>query len=80
MTFSREPLLANFLRASHEIALIFIVCLILHQLNTKPNTIKSYKIQGKILLQLQHFLSWNKANIKHIGFNFCFLKPHILIC
>ena len=47
---------------------------------SKPNTIKSYKIQGKNLLQLQHFLSWNKANIKHIGFNFCFLKPHILIC
>ena len=36
----------------------------LHQLNTKPNTIKSHKIQGTNLKQLQHFLSWNKANIK----------------
>ena len=39
--------------------------LILHQLNTKPNIIKSYKIQGSKLKQLQHFLSWNKANIKY---------------
>ena len=37
----------------------------LHHLNTKPNTIKSHKIQGNKLKQLQHFLSWNKANIKH---------------
>ena len=37
----------------------------LHQLNTKPNIIKSYKIQGTKLKQLQHFLSWNKAKIKH---------------
>ena len=37
----------------------------LHQLNTKPNTIKSHKIQWTKLKQLQHFLSWNKANIKH---------------
>ena len=29
----------------------------LHQLNTKPNTIKSPKIQGNKLKQLQHFLS-----------------------
>ena len=36
-----------------------------HQLNTKPNTIKSHKIQGTKLKQLQHFLSWNKANIKY---------------
>ena len=36
-----------------------------HQLNTKPNKIKSHKIQGTKLEQLQHFLSWNKANIKH---------------
>ena len=43
----------------------FISCLILHQLNTKPNTIKSHKIQGTKLMQLQHFMSWNKANIKH---------------
>ena len=37
----------------------------LHQLNTKPNTIKSHKIQGNKLKKLQHFLSWNKANIKY---------------
>ena len=37
----------------------------LHQLNTKLNTIKSHKIQGTKLKQLQDFLSWNKANIKH---------------
>ena len=43
----------------------FISYLILHQLNTKPNTIKSHKIQGTKLMQLQHFLSWNKVNIKH---------------
>ena len=36
----------------------------LHQLNTKPNIIKFYKTQGTKLKQLQHFLSWNKANIK----------------
>ena len=35
----------------------------LHQLNTKPITNKSHKIQGNKLMQLQHFLSWNKANI-----------------
>ena len=55
--------------ASHEVnretTLIFIACLILHHLNTKPNTIKSHKIQGNNLLQLQHFLSWNKVNIKY---------------
>ena len=39
--------------------------LTLYQLNTKPNTIKSHKIQGTKLKQLQHFLSWNKSNIKH---------------
>ena len=63
--FLWEPLLSNFLQVSHKIALIFISCLIFHQLNTKPNTIKSYKIQGTNLVQLQHFLSWNKANIKY---------------
>ena len=41
------------------------ISLNLHQLNTKPNTIKFHKIQGTKLEQLQHFLSWNKANIKH---------------
>ena len=65
VAFSWEPLLANFLWASHEIPLIFIACLILHQLNTKSNAIKSYKIQGTKLLQLQQFFSWNKANIKY---------------
>ena len=54
-------LLANFLRNY----LILHLSLSLHQLNTKPNTIKSYKVQGYKLKQLQHFLSWNKANIKH---------------
>ena len=63
--FSRVTLLANFSWASCETALIFISCLILYQINTKPNTIKSYKIQGIKLKQIQHFLSWNKANIKH---------------
>ena len=37
----------------------------IHQLNTKPNTIRSQKIQGTKLKKLHHFLSWNKANIKH---------------
>ena len=45
--------------------LILHLSLSLHQLSTKPNTIKSYKIQGTKLEQLQHFLSWNKTNIKH---------------
>ena len=48
--FSREPLLINFLRVSHETTLIFISYLILHQLNTKPNTIKSHKIRGTKLM------------------------------
>ena len=65
MAFSRKPLLANFLWASRKTALIFIACLILYQLNTKPNTIKSHKIRGNKIMQLQHFLSCNKANIKH---------------
>ena len=55
----------SFSRASREIHLLFNSCSILHQLNTKPNTIKSHKIPGTKLKQLQHFLSWNKANIKH---------------
>ena len=53
--FTREPLLANFQPVSCEIALIFITRLILHQLNTKPNAIKSHKIQGTKLKQLQQF-------------------------
>ena len=39
-----ETLLTNFLRDSQKTALIFIVSLIFHQLNTKLNTIKSHKI------------------------------------
>ena len=64
MPFSREP----FSRTSHELVAKCTdlqLSLSLHQLNTKPNTIKSHKIQGTKLKQLQHFLSWNKANIKH---------------
>ena len=52
-------------RASCKTALIFILCSIVHKLNTKPNTIKSHKIQENNLKHLQHFLSWNKANIKY---------------
>ena len=61
MTFSRVSLLQAF----RKIHLFFNSCSILHQPNTKHNTIKSHKIQGTKLKQLQHFLSWNKANIKH---------------
>ena len=52
LSFSRNPLILH-------------LSLSLHQLNTKPNTIKSHKVQGYKLKQLQHFLLWNKANIKH---------------
>ena len=52
LSFSRNPLILH-------------LSLSLHQLNTKPNTIKSHKVQGYKLKQLQHFLSWNKVNIKH---------------
>ena len=52
LSFSRNPLILH-------------LSLSLHQLNTKPNIIKSHKIKGTKLEQLQHFLSWNKANIKH---------------
>ena len=55
----------SFLRASCKIHLLFNSCSIFHQLNTKPNIIKSHKIQRTKLKQIQHFLSWNKANIKH---------------
>ena len=64
MPFSREP----FSRTSHELVVKCTdlhLSLSLHQLNIKPNTIKSHKIQGTKLKQLQHFLSWNKANIKY---------------
>ena len=64
MPFLQEP----FSRTSHELVTKCTdlqLSLSLHQLNTKPNTIKSHKIQGIKLKQLQHFLSWNKANIKH---------------
>ena len=39
MAFSQVSLFTSFLQVSHKIALIFIACLILHQLNTKVNTI-----------------------------------------
>ena len=65
VAFSREPLFMRFSRDSREIALIFIASLILHQLNTKSNTIKSHKIQETKLMQLRHFLLWNKTNIKY---------------
>ena len=45
--------------------LILHLSLSLHQFNTKPNTIKFHKIQWEKLKKLQHFLLWNKANIKH---------------
>ena len=64
MPFLQEP----FSRTSHELVTKCTdlqLSLSLHQLNTKPNTIKSHKIQETKLKQLQHFLSWNKANIKH---------------
>ena len=64
MPFSWEPLS----RISRELdakCTDLKLSLSLHQLNIKPNTIKSHKIQGNKLKQLQHFLSWNKANIKH---------------
>ena len=52
LSFSRNPLILH-------------LSLSLHQLNTKLNTIKSHKVQGYKLKQLQHFLSRNKANINH---------------
>ena len=64
MPFSREPLS----RTSRELVTKcpdLHLSLSLHQLNTKPNTIKSHKIQEIKLKQLQHFLSWNKVNIKY---------------
>ena len=64
MPFLREPLS----RTSRELVTKYTdlhLSLSLHQLNTKPNIIKFYKTQGTKLKQLQHFLSWNKVNIKH---------------
>ena len=55
----------SFSRASRKIHLFFNTCSILHQLNTKSNTIKSHKIQETKLMQLRHFLLWNKTNIKY---------------
>ena len=55
------------------------ISLSLHQLNTKPNTIKSHKIQGTKLEQLQHFLSWNKANKKHSCKSQLYKDSHILV-
>ena len=62
--FLREP----FSWTSHELATKCTdlhLSLRLHQFNTKPNTIKSHKIQGTTFKQLQHLLLWNKANIKY---------------
>ena len=56
MLFSQKP----FSRTSRELVAKCTnlqLSLSLHQLNTKPNTIKSHKIQGNKLKQLQHFLS-----------------------
>ena len=64
MPFSRKL----FLRTSLELiakCTDLQLSLSLHQLNTKLNTIKYHKIQWTKLKQLQHFLSWNKATIKH---------------
>ena len=55
------------------------ISLSLHQLNTKPNTIKSHKIQGTKLEPLQHFLSWNKANKKHSCKSQLYKNNHILV-
>ena len=65
MLFSQEPLLRTSCKLLAKLHWFFNTCLILYQLNTKPNTIKSHKIQSTKLIQLQHLLSWNKANIKH---------------
>ena len=54
MPFSRKP----FSQTSHELVAKCTdlqLSLSLHQLNTKSNTIKSHKIQGNKLKQLQHF-------------------------
>ena len=64
-TLNMALLQVSFSRASREIHLFFNSCSILHQLNTKPNTIKSHKKTRNKIMQIQHFLSWNKANIKY---------------
>ena len=77
MPFSWEP----FLRTSCELVVKCTdlqLSLSLHQLNTKPYTIKSHKIQGTKLKQLQHFLSWNKANIKHSCKSQLYICHHVL--
>ena len=67
--------LFNFQSCASHMALLWVsfswnsldlqLSLSFHQLNTKLNIIKSHKIQGTKLKQLQHFLSWNKSSIKH---------------
>ena len=52
---SLEPIVRHVARST--------VLINFHQLNTKPITIKSHKIQENKLMQLQHFSSWKKANI-----------------
>ena len=71
MSFSQEP----FSRAGRKMQWSSFN-LSLYQLNTKLNKIKSHKIQRTKLKQLQHFLSWNKANIKHS----CKSQFYILSC
>ena len=64
MPFSRKL----FLWTSWELVAKYTdlqLSLSLYQLNTKLNTIKSHKIQRTKLKQLQHFFSWNEANIKY---------------
>ena len=65
MCSSRGSFVTQLLASFSRNPLILHLSLSLHQLNTKPNTIKSHKVQGYRLKQLHHFLSWNKANIKH---------------
>ena len=65
MCFSRDSFAGRLRETLAKSTCSSNTCSILHQLNTKPNTIKSHKIQENKLMQLQHFLSWNKTNIKY---------------
>ena len=60
----RKNFLVNFSRASCKCTDLQL-SLSFRQLNTKLNVIKSLKIQGTKLKQLQHFLPWNKPTLKH---------------
>jgi len=63
MCFSCDLLRVVHSRVSRKQVANFTVLRNLHQLNAKPSTNKSHKIQGNKLMQLLHFLSWNKANL-----------------